>query len=82
MQLRPHNAAAYKDRAVLVTGMLSTTNRVHFRLRRYVGRSAWLVGVSKNNQALLEFKTGYHTQLYAVPWNCIALRAKVKAIRL
>ena len=71
---------SFVGRAVLVTGMKARSGKIHRHVRKYVGRSAWLIGRSKNGQALLEFKIGYVTHLRAIPWGCIELRTEAQFV--
>lgn len=58
----------WKGKTVWVVGILSRSGRLHYSLRKYVGRGGLVVGESKNNQLLIQF--GNHTR--AIPAGCVA----------
>lgn len=58
----------WKGKTVWVVGILSRSGRLHYGLRKYVGRGGLVVGESKNNQLLIQF--GNHTR--AIPAGCVA----------
>ena len=63
----------YKGKMVWVTGILSKSGRLHYSLRKYVGRGGVVLGESKNNQLLVQFKN--HTR--SIPPGCAALYGTV-----
>ena len=58
----------WKGKTVWVVGILSRSGRLHYGLRKYVGRAGLVLGESKNNQLLIQF--GNHTR--AIPAGCVA----------
>lgn len=58
----------WQGKMVLVVGILSRSGRLHYQLRKYVGRGGIVLGESKNNQLLIRF--GNHTR--AIPAGCVA----------
>jgi hypothetical protein len=58
----------WKGKTVWIVGILSRSGRLHYGLRKYVGRGGLVVGESKNNQLLIQF--GNHTR--AIPAGCVA----------
>lgn len=61
----------YKDKAVYVVGMTSRSGKVHRYVRKFVGRTGWVIGQSKNGMLLLEFKKGYGRECRAIPAGCV-----------
>lgn len=64
----------YKGKLVWVVGILSKSGKMHYDLRKYVGRGGKVLGESKNNQLLVRFKN--HTR--CIPAGCIAIYGDVK----
>lgn len=68
----------YKDKAVYVTGMVSRSGKIHRYVRKFVGRSAWVLGEAKNGMLLLEFKQGYGRVRRAIPAGCVVIVTEAK----
>lgn len=68
----------YQDKAVYVTGMVSRSGKVHRYVRKFVGRTAWVIREAKNGMLLLEFKKGYGREWRAIPAGCVELVTEVK----
>lgn len=68
----------YMDKAVYVVGMRSRSGKVHRYVRKYVGRTAWMIREAKNGMLLLEFKKGYGRELRAIPAGCVEIVPYVK----
>lgn len=60
---------------VVVTGIVSKSGKTHMRLRNLVGRSAQVVGISKDNMLLVAMKNGV---LRAIPEGCVTKYTDVK----
>lgn len=64
----------WKGRFVWVVGILSRNGRLHYDLRKYVGRGGAVLGESKNGRLLIQF--GNHTR--AIPAGCVAEYGRVR----
>lgn len=69
-----YQEAIWKGRYVWVTGILSKSGKLHRDYRKYVGRGGMVLGESKNNMLLVQFKN--HTR--AIPAGCLAEYGTVK----
>ncbi len=69
-----YQESIYKGKFVWVTGILSKSGRLHYDLRKYVGRGGSVLGESKNGRLLIQF--GNHTR--AIPAGCVALYSHVR----
>lgn len=67
----------WQGKHVWVTGILSKSNKMHYALRKYVGRGGVVVKESKNNQLLVQF--GNHTR--CIPSGCVAEYGQVSAAK-
>lgn len=59
----------WQDRLVWVVGILSRSGRMHYNLRKYVGRGGRVIRESKNGQLLVEFGRGHQR---SIPAGCLA----------
>ena len=69
-----YQEAQWKGKYVWVVGILSRSGRLHYALRKYVGRGGTVLGESKNGQLLVQFKG--HTR--AIPAGCVAQYSHVR----
>lgn len=67
----------YQGKYVWVTGILSKSGKMHYALRKYVGKGGMVIQEAKNNMLLVQF--GKHTR--SIPAGCVALYGTVKAVR-
>lgn len=63
-----YQEAIWKGKYVWVTGILSKSGKLHRTYRKYVGRGGMVLGESKNNMLLVQFKN--HTR--AIPAGCLS----------
>lgn len=68
----------WKGKHVWVVGILSKSGKVHRYLRKYVGRSGFVLGESKNNMLLVQF--GRH-QTRCIPAGCLAVYGEIRTVR-
>lgn len=57
----------WKDKYVWVVSLMSRSGKMHRYVRKYVGRGGQVIGESKNNMLLIQFKN--HTR--AIPAGCV-----------
>lgn len=67
----------WQGKYVWVTGILSKSNKMHYDLRKYVGRGGVVVKESKNNQLLVKFAN--HTR--CIPAGCVAEYGTVSIVK-
>ena len=72
----------WKDKIVIVTGILSNRGIIHPYVRRYVGRSGTVIGESKNNQLLIKFQINGRLSTRSIPPGCVSQLDQVRFSRL
>jgi hypothetical protein len=74
-----YQEAVWKDKSVVVTGIVSRSGAMHRYLCRYVGRTGYVIGTAKNNMLLVEFAKyrGMET-CRAIPAGCVTLSSSIK----
>ncbi len=72
----------WKDKIVIVTGILSNRGIIHPYVRQFVGRSGVVVGESKNNQLLIRFEIRGRIRYRSIPPGCVSQLDQVRFSRL
>ena len=74
-----YQEAIWKDKSVVVTGIISRSGAMHRYLCRYVGHTGHVVGTAKNNMLLVEFekRRGIEARR-SIPAGCVTLSSNIK----
>lgn len=70
----------WKDKLVTVVSMTSNSGRAHRFVRKWVGRSGTVIGISVNNMLLIEFATRGETSkpIRSIPAGCVIENEKLQ----
>ena len=74
----------WKDKYVMVTGIISRSGKMHRYVRKLVGRGGFVIGESKNNMLLVEFsrrnkdRQRVGSLVRAIPAGCLTLYTEIK----
>ena len=74
-----YQEAIWKDKSVVVTGIISRSGAMHRYLCRYVGHTGHVVGTAKNNMLLVEFEKRRGIEACrSIPAGCVTLISDIK----